>query len=109
MNLSEQKCVACEGGMPPLTENEIMVFKPHVDKAWVVSEDNKHITREFTFINFKEAMVFVNRVADIAELEGHHPDIRLYSYKNVSIDLWTHALNGLSENDFIVASKIDRI
>jgi len=70
--------------------------------------DGKMIHREFEFQDFKDAMVFVNKVADLAESEGHHPDITIH-WNKVRLDLWTHSMNGLSENDFIVASKIDKI
>ncbi|MFA5877505.1 MAG: 4a-hydroxytetrahydrobiopterin dehydratase [Candidatus Paceibacterota bacterium] len=106
IHLTDKKCVACEGGIPPLTEAEISTFKPQVP-AWRVSSDTKSILREFVFKDFKEALAFVNKVGAIAEEEGHHPDIKLFEYKNVSISLWTHAIGGLSENDFIVAAKID--
>ena len=71
--------------------------------------DNKKIRKEFTFKDFKEALVFVNNVGEIAEAEGHHPDIHLTDYKHAAIELSTHATGGLSENDFIVAAKIDAL
>lgn len=104
--LTDKKCVACEGGIPPLTPSEISAFKPQVPN-WEVSSDAKSISRQFVFKDFKEALVFVNKVGDIAEQEGHHPDIKLFEYKNVLVNLWTHAIGGLSENDFIVAAKVD--
>lgn len=108
IHLTDKKCVACEGGIPPLTEAEISVFKPEVP-AWEVSPDTKSISRQFTFKDFKEALAFVNRVGALAEEEGHHPDIKLFEYKHVLISLWTHAIGGLSENDFILAAKIDTL
>lgn len=76
--------------------------------GWDVTEDGKKIRREFLFKNFKEAMVFVNKVADIAESEGHHPDLHVF-YNRVVVELWTHAIGGLSENDFIVAAKVNEL
>lgn len=108
IHLTDKKCVACEGGIPPLTEAEIAVFKPEVP-AWEVSPDQKAISRQFTFKDFKEALAFVNKVGALAEEEGHHPDIKLFEYKHVLISLWTHAIGGLSENDFILAAKIDTL
>ncbi len=106
MELEKRKCIPCEGGVPPLGEDEILEFITLV-KGWVV-RDNKKITREFNFVNFKHTMSFVNEVARIAEEEGHHPVMHV-GYGSVEIELWTHAIDGLSENDFIIAAKIDRI
>lgn len=106
MYLSQKKCVACEGGIPPLTRAQIAEYQPQVI-GWNVADDELSIFREFTFRDFKEALSFVNTVGTIAEEEGHHPDISLFSYKKVLITLSTHAIGGLSENDFILAAKID--
>ncbi len=105
MNLLNKKCVPCEGGTPPLTAEEIEKYLPEVSD-WEVLEDKK-INREFKFKDFKEAMAFVNKVADLAESEGHHPDICLHSWNKVRLELSTHAIGGLSENDFILAAKIN--
>ena len=105
MELTKKKCVPCEGGMPPLNEGEIAKFLEQVP-TWKV-EDNR-VTKQFNFDDFEEAMKFVNKVALIAEREGHHPDIDIH-YSQVIIELWTHAINGLSENDFIIAAKIDEL
>jgi len=103
--LLQQKCTACEGGIPPMTAEQIAKYRPQIDAAWEVI-DNKKIRREFKFKDFKEAMVFVNNVANLAEEQGHHPDISIY-YSKVVIELWTHKINGLFINDFILAAKID--
>ncbi len=105
-DLASKKCTACEGGTPPLTEQEIKALSARVGGWRVV--DNKKIQRKFTFRDFKGAMAFVHSVADIAETEGHHPDIHIF-YTTVLIDLWTHAVGGLSKNDFIVAAKINAL
>lgn len=102
--LLNKKCVPCEGGVDPLTKKQIDELLPQA-QGWEVIEDKK-ITREFKFKNFVQAIDFVNRVADIAELEDHHPDFHIY-YSRVRLELWTHAIGGLSENDFIVAAKIN--
>lgn len=108
VHLSDKKCVACEGGIPPLTKDEVKAMRDEV-KEWNVASDNLSINREFTFKDFKEALTFVNSVGALAEEEGHHPDINLHAYKNVLVTLSTHAIQGLSENDFILAAKIDRL
>ena len=105
--LSDKKCVACEGGTPSLGEAEIASYLAQLKGGWQVVE-NKKIKKEFKFKNFKEALAFVNNIAGIAEAESHHPDIYIF-YNRVNIELWTHAVNGLSENDFIVAAKIDKL
>lgn len=108
LHLTEKKCVACEGGVPPLTRDQSETFLAEVPK-WKLASDNKSILREFTFKDFKEALVFVDKVGALAESEGHHPDLNLFSFKNVLITLSTQAIGGLSENDFILAAKIDTL
>jgi 4a-hydroxytetrahydrobiopterin dehydratase len=107
MNLLDQKCVPCEGGVDPMTKADAEAMLEFHVKDWALSHDVKQISKKYTFKDFKEALAFVNRVGAIAESEGHHPDIHLVDYKNVEIDLSTHAIDGLSQNDFIVAAKID--
>lgn len=107
-DLADKKCVPCEGGVSPFSLEDLARYKGQVHSDWRVAEEGKKIKRDFEFSNFTEAMGFVNSVAAIAEAEGHHPDIFI-SYNKVEISLWTHAIGGLSENDFIVAAKIDRI
>ncbi len=106
MELEKKKCIPCEGGVPPLTEDEILAYITLV-KGWIV-RDNKKITKSYSFVNFKHTMAFVNEVARIAEEEGHHPVMHI-GYGSAEIELWTHAIDGLSENDFIIAAKIDRL
>ena len=105
MDLTKKHCVPCEGNACPLTPKEISSYNKDIAK-WQVM-DNKKLKREFSFKNFKEAMGFVNKVAELAEDEGHHPDILVHDYKKVTITLSTHAIHGLSENDMIEAAKID--
>lgn len=106
-SLLDKKCVPCEGGMPPLTPAEIEPLMKEIS-GWSMI-DTKQIEKEYVFKNFKQAVAFINKVAAIAEAEGHHPDILLHGWKKVKIMLSTHAIGGLSENDFIVAAKIDSI
>ncbi len=98
-------CTPCEGGVPPIQGGDIPTYLEQLKLDWQVVAGRK-IQHEFSFKDFKESMVFVNQVADIAEQEGHHPDISIH-YNKVTIALWTHVIGGLSENDFIVASKIE--
>lgn len=105
MDLTQQKCVACEGGVTPFNQIEAEVLLKQIP-GWVLSTDAKSISRHYEFKNFSEALVFVNKVGAIAESEGHHPDIEL-GWGKVNITLTTHAITGLSQNDFIVAAKID--
>lgn len=107
-DLLNNKCVACEGeGILPIDHKEAEEYMTQVE-GWTLSEDAKHIFKEYKFKNFVEAIAFVNKVADIAESEGHHPDIKV-NYSKVTLDLWTHAIGGLFKNDFIVAAKVDAI
>ncbi len=107
MNLLSKKCVPCEGTEKPLTKEESGRLLKEVDNWKII--DNKKIEKDFSFKDFKEAMKFANQVADLAEMEGHHPNIYIYDYRKAKITLLTHAIKGLSENDFIVAAKIDEI
>jgi 4a-hydroxytetrahydrobiopterin dehydratase len=107
-NLTEQKCVACEGGVIPYDHDEATILLKQVPE-WVLSADSKTISRTYVFKNFMEALGYVNKVGEIAEGEGHHPDIHLTDYKNLKIDLTTHAIHGLSHNDFIMAAKINQL
>jgi 4a-hydroxytetrahydrobiopterin dehydratase len=106
MPLAQKHCVPCEGGMPPLDAESIQKYAKEIP-AWNVIGMEK-IQREFTLKDFKAAMDFVNKIAEIAEAEQHHPDIYIF-YNLVRIELSTHAVKGLSENDFIVAAKIDTL
>jgi 4a-hydroxytetrahydrobiopterin dehydratase len=107
--LNKKHCVPCEDpNMPPLDTIAIKNYLKELGNNWQSIEDKK-IEKTFPFINFKAAIAFINEIADIAEYEGHHPDIFLHNFNKVIISLSTHAIKGLSENDFIVAAKIDTI
>lgn len=107
INLAKKKCVPCRGGEPTLTPEQIKEYQSCLSSPWEVT-DGKKIKREFKFKDFKKAIDFINKVANIAEEQGHHPDIHSF-YNKVVLELWTHAINGLHENDFIVAEKINQI
>lgn len=105
--LTKIRCVGCEGGIPALTADEIEAFMPQL-KGWQVSIDNKFINRRFTFKDFYHTMAFVNAVAWVSNQEGHHPDMEVgYNYCNMKYT--THAVNGLTKNDFICAAKVDAL
>ncbi len=103
--ISQKKCVPCQGGIPPLNNQEINNLIVKIDSKWQVKDD-KDLRKEYIFNTYKDAIKFVNDVAELAEEEGHHPYIHI-NYKKVLIILFTHKINGLHENDFILASKCD--
>jgi 4a-hydroxytetrahydrobiopterin dehydratase len=106
--LNTRKCVPCEGGVAPLTAEEAGKLRAQLDPAWELASDGRSIRREYRFKDFYRTMSFVNALAHIANLEDHHPDLEVgYGYCRVVFT--THAIKGLSENDFICAAKIDRI
>jgi len=106
MNLTEKHCVPCKGGVPPLAGEELQRLAQQVP-GWQVVDDH-HLLKSFAFPDFKAALEFVNRAAVVAETEGHHPDM-LLSWGKVEVKTWTHKINGLTESDFILASKIDQL
>lgn len=104
--LADKTCVPCKGGVPPLKGAELEKFHRSVPQ-WTIANEH-HLQREYKFPDFKEALDFVNRVGALAEEQGHHPDIFL-AWGKVGITLWTHKIDGLTESDFIMAAKIDRL
>jgi len=107
MELKEKRCRPCEGGVPPLEKEEIEQYQKQLKNEWEVV-DRKKIRQTYSFKDFKEAINFANKVGEIAEEEQHHPDLHVY-YGKVVIELATHAIGGLSENDFILAAKIENL
>ncbi len=104
--LAQKSCVPCRGGVPPLEGEELANLAAQVSD-WTVA-DAHHIEREFAFQNFQQALDFTNQVGALAESEGHHPDIYL-AWGKVGIKIWTHKIDGLTESDFVLAAKIDRL
>ncbi|CAN5874797.1 4a-hydroxytetrahydrobiopterin dehydratase [soil metagenome] len=104
--LAAKTCVPCRGDTPPLEGAELEELHDHVPE-WDIVEGH-HIRREFRFKNFREALEFVNRVGEIAEEQGHHPDIT-FTWGKAQVQVFTHAIDGLTESDFILAAKIDRV
>jgi 4a-hydroxytetrahydrobiopterin dehydratase len=103
--LAEKQCVPCRGGVQPLQGEAIRQLIKELQPGWKVVDEH-HLEREYRFEDFRQALEFVNEVGELAELENHHPDI-LLSYGKVVLQLWTHKIHGLHENDFILAAKID--
>lgn len=106
--LVQKKCLPCEGGVDPVGPQEAAAQLKNLS-GWRLSDDGKRIRKEWVVKNFMAGMKFFDRCAEVAEQDGHHPDLHLEGYRNVAVELWTHAIGGLSENDFILAAKIDRL
>lgn len=105
--LNKKTCIACQGGIPPLNSEEISKYLNDINENWINLIDVK-ISRTFNFNNYLEALNFVNKIAYLSEDEGHHPHVHL-NFKNVEVIIFTHKINGLHENDFILAAKCDDI
>lgn len=106
-DLSKKHCTPCRGGVPPLKGEALAELSRQLGDSWKVIDEH-HLEKEYLFRNFREALAFTNQIGEIAEQEGHHPDI-LLSYGKVRIQLWTHKIDGLSESDFILAAKCDKL
>jgi 4a-hydroxytetrahydrobiopterin dehydratase len=106
--LAHKKCLPCEGGVAPYSVEDARRQLESLP-GWRLTADDKRIRRDWTVKNFMAGMRFFEAVAKVAEEDQHHPDLHLEGYRNVWIELWTHAIGGLSENDLILAAKIDRL
>lgn len=104
--LASRECVPCRGGVPPLEGGKIKELLDQLDN-WSAVEDH-HLLKKYKFKNFPEAQSFVNRIGELAEQQGHHPDI-CFGWGYAEVKIWTHKINGLTESDFILAAKIDRL
>ena len=107
-DLRRKKCQPCEGGVPRLSAEQVKGLLPAVPQ-WRLTADGKAIRREWTVKDFATGLDFFQRIGQVAEAEDHHPDLHLTGYRNVAIELSTHSIGGLSENDFILAAKINQI
>jgi len=105
-DLAERECVPCRGGVPPLKGEEIEKLSAQL-QAWQVVDEH-HLQKTYNFKDFREALDFVNRVGELAEGQGHHPDI-CFGWGKAEITIWTHKIDGLTESDFVLAAKIDRL
>lgn len=106
VSLADKHCVPCRGGVPPLKGDELRKLSAQVPD-WKVTNEH-HITKTYLFPDFKTALEFVNRVGAVAEEEGHHPDVSL-SWGKVEVKTYTHKIDGLTESDFVLAAKVDRL
>ena len=106
--LRKSRCVPCEGGVPKLTPAEIEQQLTLVE-GWSAIDQPDRIRKTWVVKNFMAGLAFFEKVAELAEDEGHHPDLHLHGYRNVEIEIWTHAIGGLSLNDFILAARIDEL
>ena len=109
-DLTKKKCIPCEGGVIPFAITEIHKYQKKVDGWKIINSKNNiyFLEKEFLFKNFLESQKFINEVGKVSEIEGHHPDIK-FGWGYAKIEITTHAIKGLSENDFILAAKIDQI
>ena len=104
--LAQKKCVPCKGGVPPLKGEALTSIHKKLENGWQVIDEH-HLAKEFTFKNFQQALEFTNKIGEVAETEGHHPDIYL-AWGKVKVLVWTHKINGLTESDFFYAAKADQ-
>ena len=105
--LAEKECIPCKGGIPPLKGQELKVLHEKLGNSWQVVDEH-HLEKEYKFKNFREALDFTNRVGELAETQGHHPDIHL-AWGKARLTIWTHKINGLTESDFVFAAKVDHL
>lgn len=105
-NLAAKDCVPCKGGVPPLKGDALKQLLSELE-GWEAVREH-HLAKQYTFPNFVTALAFVNRVGELAEQQGHHPDIYL-AWGKARIEIWTHKIDGLTESDFVLAAKIDRL
>ncbi len=105
--LAQKECVPCKGGVPPLTGQELRRLAKELGGGWQVVREHQ-LEKEYTFKNFRDALTFTNKVGELAEAQGHHPDIYL-TWGKVKLTVWTHKVDGLTESDFILAAKADEL
>jgi 4a-hydroxytetrahydrobiopterin dehydratase len=106
--LREKRCLPCEGGVDPYTPEQAREQLAALE-GWRLTHDGNRIRKEWKVKNFMAGLRFFNECAGVAEDDNHHPDLHIEGYRNVAVELWTHAIGGLSENDFILAAKIDNL
>jgi 4a-hydroxytetrahydrobiopterin dehydratase len=106
-DLADKECVPCKGGVPPLKGNDLAGLARRLSPGWQVINEH-HLEKEYPFKNFREALNFTNKVGELAEAQGHHPDIYL-AWGKTKLTIWTHKIDGLTESDFVFAAKADRL
>jgi 4a-hydroxytetrahydrobiopterin dehydratase len=107
MELADRQCIPCRGGVPPLKSGRIKELLAQLNPGWTVNSAG-HLLRRYDFADFRTAMAFANRVGDVAEAEKHHPDLHV-GWGRCDVEIWTHKINGLTESDFFLAAKTDRV
>jgi len=105
--LCEKECIPCKGGVPPLKGKDLTALAKELNGGWQVMNEH-HLEKEYKFKDFRDALSFVNRVGELAEAQGHHPDIYL-AWGKARLTIWTHKIDGLTESDFVFAAKADRL
>jgi 4a-hydroxytetrahydrobiopterin dehydratase len=105
--LAEKKCVPCRGGVPPLAGEELEQLARELGHDWEVIEEH-HLAKTYSFPDFAQALAYVNRVGEMAEDQGHHPDLHL-AWGKVRVEIWTHVIGGLTESDFVLAAKAEKL
>jgi 4a-hydroxytetrahydrobiopterin dehydratase len=107
MSLADKNCVPCKGGVPPLDHAAIALLMPELETGWEAVNDH-HLKRTYKFPDFKGALALVDRIGAMAEAQGHHPDLHL-AWGKVTVEIWTHKIDGLTESDFVFAAKCDAL
>jgi 4a-hydroxytetrahydrobiopterin dehydratase len=107
ISLLNKRCIPCQGGQPPLQKTEVKNYLQEIGNQWQIN-DHGHLFKPYKFKDFMSAMTFANKIADLAEKEGHHPDLTI-TWGSCAVEIWTHKINGLTENDFILAAKIEAL
>ena len=106
MELAQKQCVPCRGGIPPLKGDALQALFDQLEKSWEMIDEH-HLQKDYAFDSYREAVRFTNLIADLAESEGHHPEL-LLSFRKVRVSIWTHKIDGMVESDFIFAAKSDQ-
>jgi 4a-hydroxytetrahydrobiopterin dehydratase len=106
-DLASRSCIPCRGGIPPLTPEQQAPLQAQLDAQWKIVNGH-HLSRSFRLKNFAQGLAFVNRIGEMAEAQGHHPDLYL-AWGEVRVEVWTHKIDGLQEADFIFAAKVDQL
>ena len=107
MELVQKQCVPCRGGIPPLKGNPLQTLFKRLENGWKIIDEH-HLQKDYTFDSYQEAVRFTNLIADLAESEGHHPEL-LLSFQNVRVSIWTHKIDGMVESDFIFATEVELV
>ena len=108
LNLKDKKCLPCSGGVPPLNPEEKARLKPQISPQWSLTHNSTRLYRDFGFKNFAQALLFANKVGDLAEGQWHHPELHI-GFGHAGVEIWTHKIDNLVESDFIFAAKVDEI